>query len=159
MIDAQRVARAEPGEVLLGAPVPLGGEAQRLAVGLEIEQQRLVLGQRDAQPPGASGVEAHDQLDAVRQRLDDARRHDALGRIELLARDHALGELDELVGDRALRDPDAEPVDQLAVAALHVHGERAAGDVHAQGAAGEYEHAGDRVGFDRHRRGASRSPG
>ena len=58
----------------------------------------LVAGQRDraavrARPPSKRTRE----LDAVGERLGDARRDDALGQLELLGGDDALGELDELV--------------------------------------------------------------
>jgi hypothetical protein len=48
------VPRAETDEALLGARVPLGGETQRFAVGFELQQQLLGLGERDSEPRSAS---------------------------------------------------------------------------------------------------------
>ena len=86
VVDAQRVARAEPGEVLAGARVPVGRDPQRRAVDLELEQHAVGRRQRHPQAPAAPALERDGDLDAVGERLGDARRDDALGQPELLAR-------------------------------------------------------------------------
>ncbi len=152
MIDAQGVAGAEPGEVLAGAPVPVGGEAQRLALELELEQHGLGGRQRDPQPPApAAGAAAADgELDAVGRMRHDARRHHALGDLELLGRDDALRELDELVADLAVGAPEPERADEPAPPAAHVDGARQLRDLNLQRLAFEDEGAGQRRGLDRH---------
>ena len=150
VVDVQRVARAEPGEVLLGAAIPVGGEAQRLAVGFELEQHAVVGRQREPQATAATAFELDGQLDAVGQRLGDARRDDALGQLERLARHDALGELDEQVVDHALRDPHLQSADQPPAIAADVDGERMQGDLDAESPAIEQQGVADRRGLDRH---------
>ena len=57
VVDAQRVARAEPGEALLRAGVPLDRQAQRRALGRELEHEVLGAGELDAQLRAAPAVE------------------------------------------------------------------------------------------------------
>ncbi|MEA2218964.1 MAG: hypothetical protein QOJ35_1590 [Solirubrobacteraceae bacterium] len=150
MVDAQRVARAEAGEVLLRTGIPLRGDAQRRAVDLELEQDRVGLRHGHADATGTAALAAHGDLDAVGELLGDARGHDALGQPQGLARDDALGELDELILDHALDAPHAEPADQPPAVAAHVDGERVQADLDAQRPALQHEGASRRRGENRH---------
>jgi hypothetical protein len=150
VVDAQRVARAQPGEALLGPGVPVGGQAQRLAVERELEEDGLRRGQRDPQPPAAPALAADGELGAVGQALGDAHRDDALGDLELLGRDDPLGELDELVADRAVGAPEAEPAQEPAAAAAHVDAERVLRDLDLDGLALEEQAVRHRCGVNRY---------
>ena len=57
MVDAQRMARAEPGEALLRARVPLDRQAQRRALGRQLEHEVLGAGELEAQLGAAAAVE------------------------------------------------------------------------------------------------------
>ena len=86
LLDAQRVARAQPGEALVGAPLPFRPDPEGAGGRLELDNHALLLeldqdGSQvalEAAPVPGGGSEPQRAL-------------------ELLARDHPLGQLDELV--------------------------------------------------------------
>ena len=139
VVDAQRVARAEPGEALLRARVPLDGQAQRRALGRQLEHEVLGARELEAQLGAAAAVERQrDRRGALVGRRDGG-RHRALGEAQALVGDHALGDLHEAVADLALARPHRQRAQQPAPGAAHVDAQRRERDLHAQGPVLEHE--------------------
>ncbi len=132
VVDAQRVASAEPREALLGARVPLDREPQRRAMGGELEDEVVVVCDLDEQLGAAPALQAQLQPSATPARLGDPGRDGALGEAEPLVGDHALGDLHEAIAYLALAGPDAHRPQQPPPRAAHVDSQRREADLDAQ---------------------------
>jgi hypothetical protein len=132
VVDAQRMARSQPREALLGARVPFDGQAQRRAFGRQLEHE--VLGAREVQTQlgAAPAVERQRDRRAALVGLRDGGRHDALGEAQALVGDHALGDLHEAVAHVALARPHRQRAQEPAPSPSHVDAQRREPDLHAQ---------------------------
>ena len=150
VVHAQRVARAQPGEALLGARVPLQRQAQRRALGRELEGHVLGAGEVDPQARPAPAVEVQVDQHPVRVLGGDRRRHHALGEAQALVGDHALGDLHEAIAHLALARPYGQRAQQPAPGAAHVDAQRREADLDAQRAALDDAFAGGGRGGEGH---------
>jgi hypothetical protein len=135
MVHGQRVAGAEAAERLARPRVPSDAGAQRRPVRLELQQDALGTGQRDAQDRLAAAGERDRELDPVSEPLPDARTHHALGEAQRLVRDDALGDPDEAIAGLAVADERVRGAQQAPPAAAHVDAQRAQADLDGDGAA------------------------
>jgi len=124
VVDAQGVARPKPGEALLRARVPLDGQAQRGAIGRQLEHQVLGARELEAQLGAAAAVERQRDGRVALVGRRDAGGHRALGEARALVGDHALRDLHEAIADLALGRRHSQPAQQPAPGAAHVDAQR-----------------------------------
>ena len=126
------MAGAEADEALVRAPVPVEGEPQRLAIGVELERNPAIVDHRHPQRRGPTTLERHPEHYPVGPTRLHLTPHGPLDRRELLGGEHPLGELDEMVVDRAVRDPQAAGPKQPLAVSPDGQGERAQRQLHAE---------------------------
>ena len=145
------VARAEPGEVLLGAGVPLGRDAQRRAVELELEQDRLGVGDRHAQPPRAAALAADRDLERRRRaaRRRSRPRRARAGPSSSRATTPSVNWMNRSCTSPSTAHTPSPRTSRRPPRRTSI-GERALRDLHAQRAALEHVGAAERRGENRH---------
>jgi hypothetical protein len=117
------MAGAQPRQPLLVPPLPLQSQAQRIALGFELEGNRLAAEpETEARPPPA--LQDEQELELLARRGDEAPLNRPLERGQRLLGQHPLGLPDEALGGGSLGHPGAATPQELLIASPNAEAER-----------------------------------